>query len=221
MVLCVIPARGGSKGLKDKNLRLLNGKPLIRYAIDAAKECEFINKIVVTTDSKKIASLCKDVTHIMRSKKLSGDRVPLAPVINDALVRTEVTDGFMYNDVISLQANSPFCDSFHIKSAFARYFNKRCDSLLSVKAEFHSIWKLHRSCIEPVREITSNRQWIDPIYVANGALFITERYVLLEKEERMGASPEVYVMRERDSLDIHTIEDLEMAEWLIKKKQTT
>ena len=170
MKLAVIPARGGSKGLKDKNIARLCGKPLIRYTIEAALQSKLFDKIVVTTDSKEIASYTKGVEHIIRSPELAGDDVPLSPVIYDTLVRIEKDSGFIFHDICTLQPTSPFRNAGHIKESYDYYVSRRAESLLSVKEELHSIWKYDRTGAIPIVNPNVNRQFATPFYVGNGGI---------------------------------------------------
>ena len=104
-VLAVIPARGGSKGIPKKNIRLLNGKPLIAYAIDNAIRCRLIDDVVVSTDSEEIAYIAEScgANVLMRGTGLSEDSVTLDPVVFDALTRFEKERDHTYDYVVTMQ----------------------------------------------------------------------------------------------------------------------
>ena len=108
-ILVVIPARGGSKGIPRKNVRLLDGQPLISYSINVAKSSEYVDDVVVTTDDSEIALLCEKfgASVIRRSEELSTDEVPLDPVVYDAMVQKEKLAFDEYDLVITLQPTSP------------------------------------------------------------------------------------------------------------------
>ena len=220
MNLAIIPARAGSKGLKNKNIAPLCGKPLIRYTIDAAIQSKFFDKIVVSTDSEKIASLCNGVDIIMRPKELARDDVPSAPVIKHALKTMEERDKCVYDVIFTLQPTSPLRNANHIQDAFQRFVKTRSDSLLSVKEELHSIWTKTYGDLTRITMPARNRQYITkPYYVGNGAIFITKRNILLDYDSRIGRNIEIYVMKECPSVDIHTAQDIDLAEFYLNRRK--
>lgn len=220
MNLAVIPARKGSKGLTDKNITLLRGKPLIIYTIEAALECDFLDKVVVTTDSDEIADICSSYCSIiLRPDKLGVDEIPLAPVIIHAFEKAELRYDHIYKTIFTLQPTSPLRTSKHIKEAFKRYNTVRCNSLLSVTEELHSIWEIDRGVVTAINYPTINRQYMKPIYIGNGAIFITQRHILLEHKDRINGEVALYVMDKMSSIDIHTREDIELAEYYLEKTE--
>lgn len=105
-VLAVIPARGGSKGIPRKNMRLMHGRPLIDYAISCAAESSCITDVAVSTDSREILDFVEQIDGVValeRSPELSGDDIMLDPVVNDAVVRVEALRGVRYDIVITMQ----------------------------------------------------------------------------------------------------------------------
>lgn len=218
-ILCVIPARSGSKGLKNKNMRPLLGRPLVQHTIDEALKCEFFDKIVVTTDIQELLDLVsgygeRRLEAIDRDNSLCGDEVPLQPVLWDALLKTESHCSTTYDCIVLLQPTSPLLSHRHIKEAYHHFIKTKADSLLSVKEELHSIWGMDNDCVYPINYQKVCRQKVHPYYVGNGAVFISKRWVLEELKDRLGGKIELYPMSGVDSFDIHTQEDLEMAEWL-------
>ena len=217
MNLCVIPARAGSKGLLNKNMRLFNGKPLVQHIIDEALRCEF-DKVVVTTDIENLLDLVssygtKRLDSFYRAENLCDDDIPIFPVVLDAWGRMEATYDKVYDVITTLQPTSPFLNNNHIREAHRRFLKTKANSLLSVREELHSIWKTEGGIVTPVSYQKVCRQKAHPYYVGNGAIFITDRETLLEGD-RLGGKIELYLMNELDSFDIHTQEDLENAEWL-------
>ena len=108
-ILVVIPARGGSKGIPRKNIRLLDHKPLISYSIDIAKSSAYVDDVVVSTDDSEIALLSEKfgASVIRRSPELAGDDVPLDPVVYEAMVQKEKLTFDEYDLVITIQPTSP------------------------------------------------------------------------------------------------------------------
>ena len=210
--LAIIPARAGSKGLKDKNIAPLCGKPLIFYTIEAAIESKVFDKVIVSTDSKKIADASKGVDILMRPKCYSTDKIPIMPVILHAL--ESYNEG--YDIVTVLQPTSPLRTATHIKEAFKRFKDTKADSLLSVKEELHTIWKINKGIVEAVRKVEVNRQLLQPYYIGTGAIFITRFWVICGLSRRLGGQIELYPMDEISSTDIHTKEDLDLASFYLQ-----
>jgi CMP-N-acetylneuraminic acid synthetase len=224
--LLVVPARGGSKGLPGKNIYPLFGVPLILWTIKSAIESQ-VGDIVVTTDGEDIKKVVseyngKNVSIIDRPHFYASDEIPLAPTIIHAYeTLTEFHEGVFrssYDVVITLQPTSPFRNAQDIKNAVKIFEETKCDSLLSVIEDHHSVWERSPwGTVVPVRERQSNRQYERPMYIANGAIFITKRDTLLKQRNRIGGKVEVYVMPFDRSFDIHTKEDIELAECLKKR----
>jgi len=222
MNLAVIPARAGSKGLKHKNVRVAGGKYLLTYAIECAIGSKLFDNIVVTSDGKDIVAIGEqypEVTGLLRSPSLGGDDVPLAPVVRDALLYAETLFCKKFETVCTLQPTSPLRTKKHVVEAYRDFASKGADSLLSVKEEYHSLWEQDGVFVRKIRYAKVNRQKVKPYYVGNGAIFITKRDVLIKLEDRLGWEVVAYPMSERDSLDIHTAEDLMLAEWYLQQEE--
>lgn len=115
-VLAVIPARGGSKGIPRKNMRLMHGRPLIDYAISCAAESSCITDVAVSTDSREILDFVEQIDGVValeRSPELSGDDITLDPVVNDAVVRVEALRGVRYEHRHHDAAYLAFANSAH------------------------------------------------------------------------------------------------------------
>jgi CMP-N-acetylneuraminic acid synthetase len=134
MILGVVPARGGSKGIPGKNIRLLQGKPLIVYTLEAACNSGVLVRTIVTTDSKEIKEIV--LRHgfecpFLRPSELACDDTPLILAVQHALAIMEDKDA-KYSAVCLLQPTSPFRTGQHIRSAVAQFKNSSCDTLVSV-----------------------------------------------------------------------------------------
>ncbi len=221
MILAVIPARAGSKGLKNKNVRQICGKSLIEWTIQAALEIPFFDLIVVTTDCPKVKEICKSYEKIFvidRPIRLSGDFIPLLPVIRHALTTCEIMCLEHFDLVFTLQPTSPLRTVRNIHKAYEIFKKNLADVLVSVCEERHSIWRMGNNGPIAVRPINKNRQEIDPYYVGNGAIFINKSTNIIRHTTRIaGKNKVLYPMGFVESIDIHTKEDLELAEFFIKK----
>ena len=134
-ILGVIPARGGSKGLPNKNIIDLGGQPLIKYTIDAALKSKFITDCIVSTDSKDIISLAESYgisAPFIRPKNLSNDKTLSLPVIQHALKFMEKRLGYTYDKVIMLQPTTPFRTFDDIDAALSLLLRTKSDSVISV-----------------------------------------------------------------------------------------
>ena len=144
--IIVIPARGGSVEVPRKNLRLLNGKPLILYTILAAKGTSFKKDIFVSSDDNEILNLseyyqCKT---LKRSKALSDHKTTLDEVIYDTFLKAEAIENKKYQHIITLQPTSPLIKSKDINLAFKKLCDSKSDTVISVSRENHLFWKVNK-----------------------------------------------------------------------------
>ena len=220
-ILAIIPARGGSKGIPRKNLRLLNGKPLIAYAIERARQSRHITEILVSTDSREIAEVAQryGVGVIARDSALAEDRVTLDPVIYQATQEAEQRFGHGFDLVLTLQPTSPLLTQETLDHAIDDFFNRDLDTLISAVNRPHLAWgKNETGQIVPLYEKRKNRQELAPHYMETGAFLITKR-ACLRKDTRMGEKIAVYEVPARESVDIDSSEDWILAESLLRRKR--
>ncbi len=221
--IAIIPARSGSKTLKDKNIRKLNGIPLIGYTIKAAIESRMFSIVMVSTDSEDYADIARKLgaeVPFLRSKETSSDSAGSWDVVREVLGR--------YNDhfdtVCLLQPTSPLREAEDIVGAYRELVARNGDAITSVCEMDHSpLWATTLDESFSLTEFKKKiedvpRQMLKTYYRLNGALYIRrvsyndDRISLLEKNEY------AYIMERRRSVDIDTIEDFEYAEYLIKKR---
>ncbi|MBR4447864.1 cytidylyltransferase domain-containing protein [Methanobrevibacter sp.] len=221
-ILVVIPARGGSKGIPRKNIRLLNNKPLISYSIDIAKSSEYVDDVVVTTDDSEIALLSEKfgASVIRRSEELSGDDVPLDPVIYDAMIKKEKLAFDEYDIVITLQPTSPLLKSSTLDKAIEKFEDFGIDSVLSVVDDRHLSWGYDE---ENQRYIPNyyerkNRQFLPKDFRETGAILATRRRFVNEMS-RLGDHLDLIEVSREESVDIDNYEDWWIAENYLQKKR--
>lgn len=220
-ILAVIPARGGSKGIPRKNMRLMYGKPLISYAIENALNCSLISTVVVTSDSEEIlayASQFEEVICLDRSSELAQDAVTLDPVIYDAVVRCEDKLCIEYDTVVTLQPTSPLLTVDTLTRALQSFINSATDSMISVVNEPHLRWKRDdkgRIVQDYIERL--NRQQLPPSYLETGAFFIFKRSCLTPNS-RLGESVSVFEVPENEATDIDTKEDWVVCESILSRK---
>ena len=222
MILVVIPARGGSKGIPRKNIRLLNNKPLIAHAIDIAKASKYMDDVVVTTDDSEIALIAEKfgAAVVRRSEELSGDEVPLDPVVYDAMIQKEKVAFDEYDIVITLQPTSPLIKPQTLDSAIEKFEDFSVDSVISVVDDRHLSWgfdeKNQRYFPNYMERV--NRQYLPKSFRETGAILASRRNFIHENS-RLGTSIDLVEVSREESVDIDNYEDWWIAENYLQKKR--
>jgi len=219
-VVGIIPARGGSKGIPQKNIKILCGKPLIQYTIEAALASK-IDRIVVSTDDLEIAEIAKKcgAEVMMRPSELAQDSTPTLPVLQDVVNRLNETFDFVF----TLQPTSPLRTSKHIDEALELIARDvSADSLVSVVKVPHncspsSIMEMSNAYVFPVEneKIILRRQEKPIFWARNGAAIYITRMNRL-KEYIWGGNTLPYEMGKIESLDIDDMEDWQIIESIIQ-----
>lgn len=209
-----MPARGGSKGIPRKNVYPLCGKSLIQYTLESARRST-LNDLIVTTDDYEIATVCRRAPHVlMRPPELAQDDTPTLPVIRHAIEwysRRYMQD---VDAVMILQPTSPLRTAVDIDAAIAMFEAGDADSLVSVCEGIHPI-KSYDSDGQPFLAHAPYDKHRHRCYTRNGAIFIM-RKGLLDSGRLIGPAPLLYRMPKTRSVDIDDIEDLAIAEALLK-----
>lgn len=221
--LGIIPARGGSKGIPKKNIKILAGKPLIEYTLDAAKQSKFLNKIVVSTDDREIASIAEKngVDVIMRPSAIATDESPIIDTITHALMALKEKDGFSPDIVVLLQPTSPLRNTDDIDGSIQQFSEGNYDSLISVCETEHSpFWcftiedrKLKRLFSKEYS--AARRQDLPLTYRPNGAIYISTPVSLKKYPNFLTENTIPYIMPSNRSIDIDAPFDFVLAEFLI------
>ena len=210
--IAVIPARGGSKRLKRKNIKQFNGKPLIAWSIYAAKNSNYIDKVVVSTEDKEIADLALSFgAHVpyMRPKDLSKDDVDSNEPVLDIL--HNFTD---YQQVVLLQPTSPLRTTLDIdKCIELSVYNKGkpCISVTNLVNDFSVLVNKDKNNF--LSQYSVNK---DNLYRINGAVYTSASYILIKNRTFMTKNTISYEMPKDRSIDIDTILDFKIAEELFK-----
>ena len=221
--IAIIPARSGSKGLPDKNIRLLNGKPLIAYTIEAAQKSNQFDTVMVSTDSEKYAELAREYgaeVPFLRSKQTSTDTASSWDVVQ------EVLDGYrsmgcVYDNFCLLQPTSPLRDAQDIIDAFAFYRSKQATSVISVCEMEHSprwsnVLDDSRSMANFIRtKDMVGRQQMDTYYRINGALYLVQVSHFEANHEIYDSGSYAFLMDKKKSVDIDDKMDFFYAETLL------
>lgn len=219
-VLAVIPARGGSKRIPKKNLRLMHGKPLIYYAIRNAQQCNAITDTVVSTDDVEILSIAQEygAFSFHRSSALADDTTTLDPVVYDAVLQMEKQNRISYDVVITLQATSPLLKPSTLSEAIAKFLSDHADTYISVVNKPHLAWSQNGSGFFPLYKKRLNRQQLPPHYIEAGAFLITRRQ-FVTKENRIGKHVSVYDIPECEGIDIDDANDWVLCENIMSRKR--
>lgn len=223
-ILALIPARGGSKGIKNKNIIDLCGKPLISYTIDAAKASKYIDSVIVSTDSEKIAEVavsCGAGVPFMRPAALALDTSTTIEAVCHA-VRTLEERADRYDVLILLQPTSPLRTQEDIDGALEKFERERLPIASVSKAKDSPI--LLRKLTGESQMVsllglpsTVRRQDMPPVYKVNGSIYINEIGSLSENTGfNDNACP--YVMEESHSVDIDDYLDMEIAKYYIERR---
>lgn len=232
-VIGVIIARGGSKGLPNKNLRRLGGKPLVAYTIQAAQAATVLDRVILSTDSSEIAGVGRRYgaeVPFIRPKSLARDTTHTPPVIEHAARYLERREGMRIDIVVTLQPTSPFRRPEHIDAAVKRLAaDPKLDSVITVRrAVFPPFWMFTTQSGRLVPFVNDEtdyslreRQELPSIYQPNGAVYATRRRVLAERGvifAAFGGGRTGFVeMDELASVDIDGAVDLMLAELLLRR----
>ncbi len=219
-VITIILARGGSKGLKNKNLRKLNGKPLIFYPINAAKKSKYIGNIIVSTDSEKIASVAKKfgaVVPFIRPKKLSGSLATTEKTLQHALINYEKLVNRRFKICVFLTATDIFRKIYWIdKCVEYLHKNKKIESVFFGYKTSKNYWEYKNGKwmrLKKWMRIYSSRQIRKTIVREDTGLACASRSELWRKGKRIGDKVKIFTNEDSFShIDIHTLEDLKLAE---------
>lgn len=218
-ILVIIPARGGSKGIPRKNVRLMAGKPLIGYSISNALNCKYISDVVVSTDDEEIKriSIKYGAIVIKRPEELGADSVTLDPVIYHAVSYMEENMKKDYDIVITMQPTSPLLKTSTLDSAIEYFINNNFDTVISGINRPHLSWTELEGKIVPLYKKRLNRQYLPKNLLETGAFLISKREFVKENS-RFGPKVSIYEVPENESVDIDSPQDWWVAEKELSKK---
>lgn len=228
-ILGVITARGGSKGIPGKNIKLLGGKPLIAYAIKSAQKSKLISHLIVSTDDKKIANVAKEYgaeVPFLRPKKLANDTAKHVDVMLHAVKFMERKLNIIFDYVVVLQPTSPFRRSEDIDGILEKIMKcKKAESAVSVYevgGDAHPVKmkKMKGDKILPYsvkEEEGTRRQDLPVAYKRSGDLYIMKRDLLMKKRKIFGNYTIGYVIPQERVVDIDNEFDWLKAEYIMRK----
>ena len=216
--LAIIPARGGSKRIINKNLINIAGKPLVNWTIQWAKSSKFIDQIVLTSDNENLLKIAnhENIYSIKRPKYLSKDNSSSIDVIKHVLNKYNLKNKF--KNFIFLQPTSPLRDNFDIDNAIKKFNKKKTNSLISLsKVDNKYLKSFFISNDENVKPAFNNKfpfypqQKLPNLYISNGAIYIVNINYFLKSSSLISNKTVPYLMSSLKSIDIDDFEDLNKA----------
>lgn len=221
-ILIIIPARGGSKRIPRKNIRMMNGKPLIMYSIENAMSLKekYDAEVAVSTDDEELEDVVRSrgIRVIRRDAALAADRVTLDPVIYDAVLKMEREKQDKYDVVITMQATSPTLKADTLRSAVAAFIQGGYDTMISCVNRPHLSWTRRDGKTVKNYEKRLNSQELPANYLETGAFMISRRSAVTQ-DSRIGGNVTVYETLPTEAVDIDTEEDWIEAESILKRKR--
>lgn len=224
-VLGVIPARGGSKGIPRKNIRLLGGKPLIAWTIEAAQQSRLLTRVILSTEDEEIAAVGRQwgvEVPFLRPAELAQDDTPTLPVVEHALRECE-KDGVRYDAVCLLQPTAPLRKPAWIDGCIRMLEERGADAVVTVcriPEEHHPWWSLMKDAagwmqFSSGRTVPPRRQDLPPAYHREGSVYVTRREVLVEAGSLYGNRLAGWEVSQEETVNLDTEEDWRRAEYLL------
>ena len=222
--IAIIPARSGSKGVRDKNIRKLNGIPLIAYSIKCAIESDMFDCVFVSTDSEEYAKIAKEYgadAHFLRSEGNSTDMAGSWDVVREVVEQFE-KEGKVFDNIMLLQPTSPLRTKEDVRKCFEMMKDKNADAIVSVTEVEHSpLWcnilpeDLSMEQFYNEKAIDTPRQKLPIYYRLNGAIYLIKSEEL-RKDKMFRKNNYAYIMSGEKSIDIDNELDFKIAEYILK-----
>ena len=212
-IYCLIPARGGSKRIKNKNLLKLKGKPLINHTIKHALNSKKINKIFVSTDEEKIIKILpKNIYVIKRPINLSGDSVSTEEVIFHFLNKLKKEKMKAQKYIVLLQCTSPFIEKNDIDKSISLLISKKYDSVFSGAVNKNLFW-VKKKQLKPINYIPKRRlteQKMRAQYIENGSIYVFKTKGFIKSKCRLFGKIGIHLMSKKNSHQLDDLEDLKI-----------
>lgn len=224
--IAIIPARSGSKGLPDKNIKELNGMPLVAYSIKSALASGMFDTVMVSTDSEHYANIAVKYgakVPFLRDAENAGDKSSSWDVVREVLEKYKGL-GYEFDSICLLQPTSPLRTSQNIVEAYKMFESREAKAIVSVCEVEHSpLWSNvlgEKASLKGFikEEAKLPRQELKKYYRINGAIYIAKVNEFLANDDLYTENCYAYIMDRKKSVDIDTIEDFQYAEWLLKNR---
>jgi len=225
-ILCTICARGGSKGVKNKNIKLLNNKPLIGYTIEQAKSSKLFEHIVISTDSEQIAEIAQEFGaeyFFKRDKELSNDKAGKLDVIRDAFIRSEKHFNIKFDYLIDLDATAPLRNIEDILNSFQQFIKDKNDNLITAmpsrRSPYFNLVEIIDDKVQVSKKLDKSivrRQDSPKTYDMNASIYIWKKETILNQDTIFLDNTGLYIMPEERSIDIDTELDFKFVEFIMR-----
>ena len=224
--LAIIPARSGSKGIKDKNIRSFCGKPLIYYTIKEAKKSKFLNRIIVSTDSKKYAAIAKKYgaeVPFLRPKELARDKSLIIDVVIDLLKKLEIRENYKPDYIVLLQPTSPLRTCQDIDKCIKLALTKKCNGVMTISSTEQLLYTIEKGYLKLLYNKNwlkfTNRQILPAAYKINGpAVVLASKKSILKNKSFLAGRIAPVIMEKWRSVDLDNETDFRLAELIYKNK---
>lgn len=214
-VLAIIPARAGSKGIPNKNIRIIGGHPLVYYSIKNALDSKYITDVIVTTDSPEVQIIAKQmgVESKWRDNSLCGDAITLDAVVYDA-----IPDNVQFDYIVTMQPTSPTLSVKTLDEAIKYAVDNDLDTVISAINKPHLTWREENGKKMPNYTERLNRQYLPPCYFETGAFVISKSSVVNETT-RIGKKVDVFEVPDDEAQDVDDFYDLRNVEMVLDAKK--
>ena len=228
-IIGIIPARGGSKGIPKKNIKLLGNKPLIQYTSDVALESRLLSKVILSSDDNEIIKVAKELkieVPFKRPKELAKDNTPTLEAVKHVLDFYKKQNIF-FDAVCLLQVTSPFRTLELLETALNKFIESKTDSLVSVQEvphEYNPHWVFEENLSGNLtistgeKIIIPRRQELPKAYHRDGMIYITKTSVIEKENSLLGNSIAYVISSKENYVNIDTPKDWEKAEEILKNK---
>jgi N-acylneuraminate cytidylyltransferase len=219
-IVAFIPVRGGSKSIPLKNIKLINGRPLVYWTAFAASTCPFIDEVFVATDDKNIASVVNEFG-LDKVKVIGRSAFSASDIASTESAMLEFAEQHHFEHIVLIQATSPMLEADDLTKGIELYQQENVDSVLSVVRQKRFVWKEHSGYVEPLNYDLYHRprrQEFEGYLVENGAFYITSKKLLMKTQNRISGKIKAVEMKEESYFEIDEPSDWVVIENLMKNK---
>lgn len=225
-ILAVVPARGGSKRIPGKNIKLVNGKPLIAYTIEVASKSKYINKLILSTDSDEIIKVCKDYPieiPFKRPANLATDNALAMDTYEHVILEMRNNFNFDADILVILEPTCPLRTTEDIDNAIKLFLEKKADSVRSMveasPAEYLKVIDENSKISNYLENVkVLNMQDYKKVYIPQGAVTVVDAKLFLKHKKYYYENTYAHIMPKERSVDVDSEFEFKLAEYLFKKR---